>query len=639
MEVKIYAEKQEEQIGIKNWLDLMTPEEVKIGRYYTNLYLQRQMEIAENKQLWDRLIELYACQREPDADDPDYPNSFIALMTPCIEGQVASIIEGDIEFTHTTDNPAHTDYMVQYDAASEYARRKNKFTDHFKDYTRGYDLLGNACMTTAWEKSFSTVRGKPSGYPRLTNCPLLSVMVDGRIKDVKDLQYAEYIIHEIGFQTIGWAKDTYGEDKGNSLWSGYNRYEGEHPDESIDDNYSFTLLHVWTRSNKEHNLQLIEMDANGFVLRISDSSKSYYKYTDNEYPFYFSRMIPVIGQFYGHGDGTLLKGLQEFQNNLADEVELACRFSAQAKIIVDPRAKMATDQLTSNPSDIAICISPNENIKILQSPGINPIVTQMMDANEARAQRITRFNDIMTGNQSGVSATATQINSQMMQGSVGINDKKSDIARAMEWVDRYSLKLCMEYWDKPFWANLGYNYSQDNKRFVDPMEMLTAPSAVPITKSVLEKTSKKPSFLGGLFGRNKIKTDLARGADGNLIYTDVDFDTKVFIGKGIARGKTDMYNILKGLAGTILINPDGTQKMAITPTRWIELMEQTLGIKLSSEGEGEQGLAGTQFDQNALNGQNPIGNNNTIQTQNAVPGNLQATVPQLPSGDSRSVVI
>ena len=609
----------------------MSEEQYKRGLYYNTLYHTRQAEISENKELWDRIEELCACQRTPDADDPDYPNNFVAILTPAIEGQVASIIEGDIEFTHVTDNPAHTQYMVQYDAASEYARRKNKFLDYFKDFTRQYDKLGNAIITPSWEKGFSVVQGKPVGFPKLTVCPLLSVMIDGRIKDAKDLQYAEYIIHEIGFQTLQWAREEYGDEKADALSLGYNRYDGENPDQSLDDSLSFTLLHVWTRSNPKKNLQLIEMDANGFVLRESDPEKPYYKYVENEYPFFFSRMIPITGQLYGYGDGALIKGIQELQNNLADEVELACRFAAQPKLFVDPRAHMGADEYNSNPAEVGVCVDPTNNLKIIQGAGINPIVTQTMQENEMRAQRITRFNDIMTGNQQGVSATATQINSQMMQGSVGINDKKSDIARAMEWVDRYCLKLCLEYWDKPFWSTMGHNY----QKFIDMKEMLKAPSAIPVPSSILEKAKKG---ITGMFRKSRIKEDIARDAEGNIIYADIDWTTKVFIGKGIARGKTDMYNILQGLAATLLTNPDGTRKMAITPKRWIELMEQTLGMKLTAEGEEDQDLEGEQFDPASITGQNPVGNNDVIQKPQQVPDNLMSTMPQFAGGDNRKAI-
>ena len=645
MEIKIYPEVQNDQSGkgkIVNWQDLMSEEDFRIGKYYNNLYLTRQAEIMENKEYWDELNDLYACYREAFSDDDDYPNNFFPIITPCVEGQVASIIEGGIEFSHATSNPAHTQYMVQYDAASEFARRQNRYMDHFKDFTRKYDLYGTACITPSWEKRFAVVKGKPVGFPRLMVCPLLSVIVDGRIKDVKDVQYAEYIIHEIGFQTLQWAREEYknepnGDELVNNLTLGYNRYEGKNPDQSVDDSYSFTLLHVWTRSNEQHNLQLIEMDSNGFVLRKSDPSEPYYKYTENEYPFYFSRMMPVDGEFYGHGDGTLLKKLQEGLNNLVDEMELACRFSAQPKIIVDPKAKMALDQLTSNPADIAIATNPRENIMILQAAGINPVVIQMIQLIRSFAPEATRFAQIMTGNQQGVSATATQINSQMMQGQVGINDKKSDIARAMEWTDRYCLKLCMQYWTKPFWSTLGHDFASNNT-YVDPKGMLKAPSAIPVTAGVLEKTNRKFGFLGGLFGRGKVKEDLARGEDNELIYTDIDFDTNVYIGRGISKDKTSMHNILMSLAGVLLRNAQGQPVGVISPKRWIELEEQALGMKLTSEEDDQPELENTTFDQAALTGMNPISGNGTLQRpQYTPPENLQSTVPTVAGGDNRKL--
>ena len=81
----------------------------------------------------------------------------------------------------------------------------------------------------------------------------------------------------------------------------------------------------------------------------------------------------------------------------------------------------------------------------------------------------------MTGNQEGVSATATQINTQMAQGSVGIRDKKTDIAEVMAWADMYALKLCLEYWDKPFWASIGDTGSE----YVDVETMVELPAAMP----------------------------------------------------------------------------------------------------------------------------------------------------------------
>lgn len=634
MQVDIWAEKQDKQNGINNWRSMMTDEEYRTGLYYLNKYMLRKADVNANKELWDRIEELCACQRDPDEDDPDYPNNVVPIITPVVEGQVASIIEGNIEISHATDNPAHESMMCKYDAASDYVRRKNRFIDHMKDFTREYDKIGNAIITPSWEDGFGVVKGKPRGFPRLTVCPPLTVLVDGRIKDSKDLQYAEYIIHEIGFQTLSWARREYGDEKADCLAAGYNWYQGENPDVSTDDQYSFTLLHVWTRNNKQGNLQLIEMDANGFVLRMSDPSKPYYKYVDNEYPFYMARMIAIVGQFYGYGDGQILMKAQEAINNLTDEMELACRFSAQPKVIVDPRAKMGADQLNSNPADIAVCNNPRENIMVLQAQGINPVVIQAIKWIKEYAPEAVRFSPLMTGNQQGVSATATQINSQMIQGAVGINDKKSDIARAMEWVDRYCLKLCMEYWDKPFWAVIGNDYK--NAQFIDFKEMMKAPAAVPVTQSVRARLDKMRNMFRGA-SKKKPNMDIARDDNGEIIYTDIDFDTKVYIGKGISRGKTDVYNILMGLAGTMLTLPDGRRMMAISPERWTELMEQTLGMKLKSE--NEEDMQGAQFDPASITGQNPVGNNQTVQKPQQTPEALMQNVPQVAGRDNRKLVI
>jgi hypothetical protein len=236
----------------------------------------------------------------------------------------------------------------------------------------------------------------------------------------------------------------------------------------------------------------------------------------------------------------------------------------------------------------------------------------------------------MTGNQQGVSATATQINSQMMQGSVGINDKKSDIARAMEWVDRYCLKLALQYWDKPFWASLG-----GDSEFIDVEEMKQAPSSVPIGEGALKKIYDK---MKGFFKPKRITMDIARDEAGEILYADIDFNTKVYIGRGINKDKTTMYNILTGLAGIKGINEMGQAVPVITFKQLVALLEETLGIKLRTEAEEEPDLSQTQTDIAALTGQNPIGNNAGIQKQQPVAENLIQTVPQMPSGDTRTQI-
>lgn len=631
---EIEQDKNEQNGSKQAWADLMTPEQCKRGDYYSTQYFIRSAEIAKYKEEWDAITKLYECEREPYEDDPDYPNSMIPIMLPTIEGQVASMMESKIDFRHITNTPSHRPYMMKYDAASEYYRKKTKFLQHFKDCTRGYEIYGNSWVYTDWQEGHSNRKSQPKGYPKVQSLGLDSVLVDGAIKDAKDIQEARYIIHVIGNVPIYDARKEYGDEYADALLAGYSP-SSDDDDVSYDDSTTFTLLHVWTRQNEYGNLQLIEMDINGLILRESDPKEPYYKYVDNEYPFAMIRMMPHFGKFYGFGDGKVLKPIQETINKLTDELELAARFSSQSHLFVDPDSRMAEGQITSNPADIIYAKQPRENILPVPAQGINPVIQQMIAYLMQVAQQATRFHDIMTGNQEGVSATATQINTQVVQGSVGIRDKKTDIAEVMAWADMYALKLCLEFWDKPFWASIGDTGSE----YVDVETMIELPAAMPSGASALDQALDMIKS-----GSEKImppKFDGIVDEDGNDVYVDADFETKVIIGEAMPRGRTDMYNILLGLSQIQILNKEtGAIEPLITPARMREAIEDILGMKLRTQDE-ELNEIKEEFIQQNLQQMNPIGQGDTIQTPQAqmqmTPENLQQTVPQMPNGDSRRV--
>lgn len=618
---------------------VMTDDQIERGRRYVEQYLQRRSEIdSKYKEEWDYLQKLYEGKRDPVEGDEDFPCSFVPLITPVVEGQVASMLESQIDFFHVTNNPGHKAFMPQFDAASEYYRKKCRFKDHLKDFTRYYDLLGNCFLTINWEDSISNNKTKPNGYPRISVPPLLSILVDGRIKDFKDLQYAEYIIQEVGYVPLSYILEEYGEQYFDAAMAGFNRIEGGEADISEDDDDSVMLLRYWTRDRKTHALKLIVFDENGLIYEEHDTDKDgpIYKHVDNEYPFAMARLMPQLGQFYGFGDGTLLMALQETVNKLTDELELAARFSAQSKIAVDPAADMDGEQLTSNPADPIIAKDPNHNIKILQMGGINAVVPNMIEFCLREAQRIVRFHDIMTGSQSGSSATATQINSQMVQGSVGIKDKKSDIAEVMKWADMYALKLCMQYWDKPFWASLGKKSSE----YVDMQSVMNVPNTVPLTTKTLDSILEDQSL--GIDVGNPPTFETAVDESGDIVYTEIDFDTNVIIGDAMPRGKTDMYNILTTLAGIMTVGPDGQPKPIISADVLISSLEDILGMKLKSEEDefGEMKQNQQAIIQETLRGQNPLSGNGGMQTPNvmqAPPENL-ASIPGGNGTDKRGLV-
>jgi hypothetical protein len=239
----------------------------------------------------------------------------------------------------------------------------------------------------------------------------------------------------------------------------------------------------------------------------------------------------------------------------------------------------------------------------------------------------------MTGNQSGSSATATQINSQMVQGSVGIKDKKSDIAEVMKWADMYALKLCMQYWDKPFWASLG----KQSNEYVDMQSILKVENTVPLTTKTLDNILEDQSL--GMDVGNVPSFETAVDESGETVYTEIDFDTNVIIGDAMPRGKTDMYNILTNLANLRTIDENGVVRPVISFKALVEGLEEILGRKLRTyEEEYNEAKAKTQsLIPETLTGQNPVSPNGGVQTSNAqaTPPDNMASIPGLNGSDMR----
>lgn len=630
MIIEIEEDKKDQKLGSVDYSGLMTEEQKKRGNYYAEQWLLRKGEMLEDVTYWEYLDKLYQCIRElPDGVDDCAPRSFIPLITPCVEGQVASIVESNIEFRHVTENPAHESFMRMYDAASDYYRGKTMFRQYIKDFARYYDLLGNQFVKVEWDDS-NKKKGGHDGLPRISVPTMGTVFVDGRIKDAKDLQRAEYIIQEYPFMSIAWARKKYGDDYADAICLGFSDYKGSDPDYSIDDIKTFTLLEVWTRDNEQGNLQLIEMDTNGLILNESDPSTPVYEFVDNEYPFAIARMIPRMGKFYGMGDGAVLAEMQETVNKLVDEFEIACRFSAQTRTYVDKGAQLDPDEVTSDPSSPILVNDPRGNILTVPGAGLNPVVQSMIEYLQREAQKATRFHESMNGTQMNVSATATQINTQQAQGYVGIKDKKTDISEVMAWADMYCLRLCMEFWESPFWARV----SEGRSVFIDMPQLRSTPMLIPASMDAIERDMEE-SRLSGVTDVAPSEYMEAMDDDGNIIKTRADFSTKVIIGESMPKGRTDMYNILLGLAQMQVIGNDGMPKPLISADRLKQMFEDILGFKLNTEEEEMNGQFSSMMDAMGMNAINPIGNNNNVQT----PTNLQQTVPQMPQGDSRRVQI
>lgn len=558
------------QEAAKHIGNLNTDEQKKRGEFYRLRYMQLWAERQEYEQQWKAIEKLYKCERE---EIDGAPNSFIPVLTPNIEGQMASMTDKNIQANikgkgYSDQKFAHVGQML-----TDLFFKENNIKNIIKTDARRYLLFGNAVMAYGWNpQAFGNF-----GLPEI-RCPMTTnVFVDGRIKDMSKLQKAEFIIEEIGFMPILWAKQEYGEDIANALVLMNSAYHFE-TKLSYDDRYSFKLLHVWTRNNNENNLQLIEMDDRGFILRESDPKVPYYQYVDNKYPFSWVGLYPEEGNFLRFGDGKLLKPIQETINKLYDEIITACKFAAQSRTFVDPQAQCDVDQFDSDPSHPIIAKDPNKTIKAVQGAGINQVVFALLNDLMQQAQRVTRFSDLMIGN-NPEKMTATQAGIQTQQGNTGINDKRSDISIGLTEAVEYCLCLAMEFWD----AGQAIRISEDKDGFewVDARELANIPVMVP-RDSEYEKKWRKlypgksldemPQFM---------QLEKTKGKKKELQTKKVAFDINVSIGEGLPSNKMALYNIILSLAQLVLPDEQTGQMRPIMGYQQVrKMIEDLVGLPL-----------------------------------------------------------
>ena len=290
---------------------------------------------------------------------------------------------------------------------------------------------------------------------------------------------------------------------------------------------------------------------------------------------------------------------------------------------------MDIDQLNSDPSDIAIADNPRNNILPLEGRGVNSVILNGIEYNLREAQRMTRFSDVMTGQPMAASTTATAVASAMNQGSVGIKDKRSDIARAMQEADIYCLKLCLSKWDKSFWTTV----RQTGSEYIDIEMLRKVPKIVPISsKRINELRTDKPDIKPEDIPKWEVLYE-----HGEIVTTELDYDVEVRIAAGLPKGKTESFNELMTLAQLMLFEEDGTQRPAMDTSLFIKKMEDITGIQLRDKTKKPVQQPAPAQQPSMLN---PISEGGPVQAPQgssvkAQPPNLMGTMAGLPGMDQR----
>lgn len=581
-----------------------TKDQQQRADFYITKYRQLKSEMQPALEQWEEVEKLYRCEREKKSDND--PNSFDPLILPVVEGQTASMSDKNISASVKGEGYSDQKFAHVGQVLTDFAYRNIRIKSKVKQGIRRYILFGTGCFAMGWNPD--ALDG--FGLPDWRTPQISKVLVDGKIKNILDVEKAEYIIEEIGSFSILSARKDYGDDIADAVQLG-NLDPDFDGSQTQDDKDGFTKLHVWTRNNKEGNLQLLEISLCGIMLKESDSAKPYYEYVENQYPYKFFGLYPEEGKFHRFGDGKLLIRLQHLLNNLWDECVIAAKYSAQAEKYVDPNAGLDPDQMDGDPSHPIYVREPNTNVKTTLGQGINQIVFQLINLILTEVQRITRFSTLMMGTAPSREITATQSGIMVQQGNAGIDDKRGDISEAIAEATQYMLGLMMEFW--PAAKAVRISEESDETEWVDARQLKNIPAMIP-TDSAYEKqwmatnpTKPMPQYM-------------QLESEGGAQTKRAMFDISVSIGEGLPTNKLALLNVILSLSKMVL--PDeitGQPKSLLSYQQVQRMVEDIIGIpivKILPEAQmgAPMGVNGGTVNQNiSMNQQSPTAENPYIE--------------------------
>ena len=619
----------------------MTEEEIKRIDYYLTKFDEGKADMENNLVEWNEIHLLYKGEREADYEDAI--NAYVNVMLPNIEGQVASMTDTNITATCKGKGLSDQKFASTADPIISLIMKESKIKKKVKRSARRYLLLGEAYVMAYWDAdAFDGF-----GIAKLKTPANTKIIVDKNIKDIDDLQEAEYIMVDEGLTSIDWARRKFGEETAAMITTGNSRpdFDGSRGD----DETSFSMITVWTRNNDAQVLERLQFSYCGVLLSTTPKeqrkppAEPFYTYVFNRYPIFGTGLYPIEDSYHRFGDGKVLKPIQELINKLYDEIVLAIKFSSHGRTYSDPAAMVNPDEFAeSDPSKLILAKNPNDYIKTTMGTGVNQIVFNLLEQLFAKVQEATRFSSLMTGNRTGESMTATQAGIQMQQGNAGIDDKKSDLSGIFSEALSYCLGLCLQFWDTGKALRVA---ETEDFQWVDAKQLREIPELVPADTNFIDNwkkgnpkasKEKQPKWMNLKYDDDDDIDETSGKPKSKTATKQLEIDIDISLGEGLPTNKMALYNIVLSLASLQLLDEEtGQPKPLISFNKVRKMIEETLGIKITDE-EVKTATSQVAKAQERLQSSMPGGQPNLNQSAN-VPGQTMGGNMRPPGGGNGAV--
>lgn len=547
---------------------------------------------------WSLEDEAYS-QTQPEGDK--VPNSRVNIILPVIEGEITQIVDNNWAATATGEEPGDDLFADDALITLEWALNHNDLFKKMTVHERRRNKHGLAYIEVDYDHAFA---GK-LGCPKMNIVPIHEIIVDSKVKDFLRWQEQEYVARKIVYSR-SYAIDTYGREKANAVSYGVDEWRDSHVFEegfTLADEHSFTLLRVWSRLDGK--LRKREISSCGLLLYDSakegkpkDNQKdadytneAMYKHVDNKYPIFITNKYTKEGRLQGFGDATILLPLQNLVNELYDKIRIQMRPNI---IAVDKNSEIdisTFDEDSFEPVEFdGLKIGGRPPIFSIAWGAINADMFHLLQDIKLEAQRVARFNDMMTG-QGKQADTATEAAIQQQQGNAHTGHEKTTIEHTLGDVCKYFVGLMMQYMTegKAFrlFGERAKNAKGKKYAWVDYSKMTNVPGMVPSSQEYKDRYRKEnPSMPVPEF--EVLETQGSEGEEGQNTGTvkkvaknkkklaqtkDLEIDINFSMGSGLPKNKAFLWQMIEKLSQMTGIDTDSEVPIPKPLLSWKEMRE------------------------------------------------------------------
>lgn len=393
---------------------------------------------------WAKAEDYWLGQQNP-AQDADDPGSVTNIIQPIIESMVADLVSEPMEVFvkgwTATDRAAAPHAQM----ALEWILEKQNLPVKQDRFERQRLKFG----TGIWKVYFQGNAG-PLGLPMVDVVGVQNFFPDPKVKQVTDLNLADYVIHAIP-RPLSYIRRMW-PDKGKLVQpEPFPRYSTEIFGMAPSAYYNITqnqalLLERWSIEDDGRLRKVVT--AHGVLLYDSDKDpqrRAGY-YALDRYPFMPVPCYQREGTIWGFSDYELLKPVQDLINDLDDQIRLNARLMGNIQVVVGIASGINPFKWTAKPG-LRIPARDINAWRMVEPPSIPPyVVGRRSEALNYEAQFISGRTDAVEGRRVGSLRAASAIIALQEAGQKRVNHKKLMAQRGLSDMFATILDYVAEYW-------------------------------------------------------------------------------------------------------------------------------------------------------------------------------------------------